>query len=86
MVGMVEQARMNKILQGLGTLQGAMTVKLNNLAAMEINQVRPFFLGALDMFWKYQRVSCPMFELGSCYSMPSLVPAGALARHSSGLR
>ena len=56
MVGLVEQARMNKILQGLGTLQGAMTVKLNNLAAMEVNQVRAFFLGALDMFYKYQRV------------------------------
>ncbi|GAB4821862.1 hypothetical protein N2152v2_008908 [Parachlorella kessleri] len=56
MVGLVEQARMNKILQGLGTLQGAMTVKLNNLAAMEVNQVRAFFLGALDMFYKYQRM------------------------------
>lgn len=28
---------MNKILAGLGTLQSAMTVKLNHLAAMEIN-------------------------------------------------
>ena len=28
---------MNKILAGLATLQGAITVKLNNLAAMEIN-------------------------------------------------
>ncbi len=56
LVGLVQQARMNKIMQGLATLQGAMTVKLNNLAAREINQVRPFFLGMLDMFYKYQRV------------------------------
>lgn len=44
--------------------QGAMTVKLNNLAAMEINQVRPFFLGALDMFHKYQRVR--QLQLRAC--------------------
>ena len=56
-VGLVQQARMNKIMAGLATLAGAMTVKLNNLAAMEINQVRPFFLGMLDLFHKYQRVS-----------------------------
>ena len=37
LVELVQKARMNKILAGLATLQGAITVKLNNLAAMEIN-------------------------------------------------
>lgn len=56
LVELVQKARMAKVLAGLSTLQGAMTVKLNNLAAMEINAVRPFFLGALDMFHEYQKV------------------------------
>lgn len=51
----VQKTRMSKVTAGLSTLQGAMTVKLNNLAAMEINAVRPFFLGALDMFYTYQK-------------------------------
>ncbi|KFM26162.1 DNA replication complex GINS protein PSF2 [Auxenochlorella protothecoides] len=55
LVELVQKARMAKVLAGLSTLQGAMTVKLNNLAAMEINAVRPFFLGALDMFHEYQK-------------------------------
>jgi hypothetical protein len=33
----VQKTRWNKIMAGLATLQGAITVKLNNLAAMEIN-------------------------------------------------
>ena len=57
LVELVHKARMNKIMTGLATLQGAMTVKLNNLSAMEVNTVRPFFLGALDMFQEYQSVS-----------------------------
>ncbi|KAL4426521.1 hypothetical protein ABPG77_008379 [Micractinium sp. CCAP 211/92] len=56
LVELVQKARMNKILAGLTTLQSAMTVKLNHLAAMEINAVRPFFLGSLDMFWKFQQM------------------------------
>jgi hypothetical protein len=52
----VQKTRWNKIMAGLATLQGAITVKLNNLAAMEINAVRPFFLGSLDMFLRYQRM------------------------------
>ncbi|KAL6777179.1 hypothetical protein ACKKBF_B20455 [Auxenochlorella protothecoides x Auxenochlorella symbiontica] len=56
LVELVQKARMAKVLAGLSTLQGAMTVKLNNLAAMEINAVRPFFLGALDMFHEYQKM------------------------------
>ena len=37
LVELVQKARMSKILQGLATLGGAITVKLNNLAAREIN-------------------------------------------------
>ncbi|KAI3435894.1 hypothetical protein D9Q98_001952 [Chlorella vulgaris] len=56
LVELVQKARWNKIMAGLATLQGAITVKLNNLAAMEINAVRPFFLGSLNMFYTYQRM------------------------------
>ena len=51
----MQKTRMSKVTAGLSTLQGAMTVKLNNLAAMEINAVRPFFLGALEMVYTYQK-------------------------------
>lgn len=37
LVELVQKARMAKILGGLATLGAAITVKLNNLAAMEIN-------------------------------------------------
>lgn len=40
LVELVQKARMSKILAGLATLGGAITVKLNNLAAMEINAGR----------------------------------------------
>lgn len=53
---MVQKARMAKILGGLATLQGALTVRLNHLSAMEINTIRPFFLGTLDAFGKLQVV------------------------------
>jgi len=43
---------MTKILEGLNQLNGAVTVKLNNLGSMEINSVRAFFGGALDLFYK----------------------------------
>ena len=42
--------RMSKICAGLQVLQGPMTVKLNNLSAMECNIVRPFFQGSLAQF------------------------------------
>lgn len=56
LVELVQKARMSKIAAGLSTLQGPITVKLNNLAAMEINAIRSFFLGALDMFYEYHQV------------------------------
>ena len=37
LVELVQKARWNKMMAGLATLGGALTVKLNNLAAMEIN-------------------------------------------------
>lgn len=45
LVELVQKARMAKILQGLATLGGAITVKLNNLAAMEINAGGPLGVG-----------------------------------------
>lgn len=44
------KVRMSKICAGLQVLQGPMTVKLNNLSAMECNVVRPFFQGSLGQF------------------------------------
>lgn len=44
------KVRMSKIYAGLQVLQGPMTVKLNNLSAMECNVVRPFFQGSLGQF------------------------------------
>ncbi len=44
------KVRMSKICAGLQVLQGPMTVKLNNLSAMECNIVRPFFQGSLAQF------------------------------------
>jgi hypothetical protein len=52
LIGSIQKARMTKILEGLNQLNGAVTVKLNNLGSMEINSVRAFFGGALDLFYK----------------------------------
>ena len=49
--------RWKKIDSGLKILQGPMTVKLNNLSAMECNMIRAFFQGSLDQFYKLERVS-----------------------------
>ena len=46
----LRKVRFSKINAGLQVLQGPMTVKLNNLAAMECNVIRAFFQGALDRF------------------------------------
>lgn len=58
MVEMVRKVRSTKIDAGLKVLRGPMTVKLNNLSAMECNVIRPFFQGALDRFYKVGLVSC----------------------------
>ena len=56
LVETVRKVRMTKIHSGLKSLQGPMTVKLNNLSALECNIIRPLFQGALDRFWKLAEV------------------------------
>lgn len=56
LISLVEKTRYNKILQGLGMMQEAAAVKLNNLSAMELNSVRAFFTGSLDAFHRYSRL------------------------------
>jgi len=55
-VGDVCKVRMSKIAAGLQVLQGPMTVKLNNLSAVECNVIRPFFQGSLDRFYLLSKV------------------------------
>lgn len=42
---------------GLKALEGPITVKLNNVSAMECNIIRHFFQGALNQFYKLAQVS-----------------------------
>lgn len=51
LVGDLCKVRFSKINAGLQVLQGPMTVKLNNLSAVECNVIRAFFQGALDRFY-----------------------------------
>lgn len=53
LVNLIQKTRQTKILQGLSLLQEAAAVKLNNLSAMELNNVRAFFTGALDEFTRH---------------------------------
>ena len=57
LVNLVQKTRYNKILQGLGMMQEAAAVKLNNLSAMELNAVRAFFTGSLDQFHLYAKMA-----------------------------
>ena len=66
---MVRKVRSTKIDAGLKVLNGPMTVKLNNLSAMECNVIRPFFQGALNRFYKMGLVSFP-----SCLIPASYIP------------
>jgi GINS complex subunit 2 len=50
LIGDICKVRLSKIYAGLQVLQGPMTVKLNNLSAVECNVIRHFFQGALDRF------------------------------------
>ena len=74
LVELVQKARWNKMMAGLATLGGALTVKLNNLAAMEINagealrggggtRVRPCRLrvlrGMCHLLTRFQATSAP---------------------------
>ena len=51
LVESVRKVRFTKVDSGLRILSGPMTVKLNNLSAMECNLIRPFFAGVLDRFY-----------------------------------
>ena len=56
LVESIRKLRSTKIDAGLHDLRDAMTVKLNNLSAMECNVIRPFFQGALNRFYKLSKV------------------------------
>ena len=49
--------RFEKIDKGLQALEGPITVKLNNVSAMECNMIRHFFQGSLNQFYKLAQVS-----------------------------
>ena len=56
LVETLRKVRFTKVDAGLRILSGPMTVKLNNLSAMECNLIRPFFAGALDRFYRLAKV------------------------------
>ena len=56
----VRKERFAKIHTGLAALEGMMTVKLNNLSAMEVNVIRGFFRGALDRYARLEKVSAAL--------------------------
>ena len=56
LVETLRKVRFTKVDAGLRILAGPMTVKLNNLSAMECNLIRPFFAGALDRFYRLAKV------------------------------
>ena len=55
--------RFHKIDKGLKALEGPITVKLNNVSAMECNMIRHFFQGALNHFYKLAQVRTPLLCL-----------------------
>lgn len=61
LVAELARVRRNKIQAGLRELQSALSaVKLLNLGYMEVNQIRPFFKGSLDRFFRLLP-ACPHF-------------------------
>ena len=62
LVEAVRKLRKTKIENGLSLLSGPMTVKMNNLSAMECNMIRPFFLGTLDRYHRHARMDEPPEE------------------------
>lgn len=52
----IREERFHKIDMGLKALEGPITVKLNNVSAMECNMIRHFFQGALDQFYRLAKV------------------------------
>ena len=64
----IRQERFQKIDNGLKALEGPITVKLNNVSAMECNMIRHFFQGALNQFYKLAQVSTCL----PCCTVPAL--------------
>lgn len=67
--------RFEKIDKGLQALEGPITVKLNNVSAMECNTIRHFFQGALNQFYKLAQVRTALHgsTIASCH-MSNLPP------------
>lgn len=56
LVAQLRRLRSNKINDGLAVLDGPMTARLNNVCAMEVNTIRPFFLKAQDRYLKMSKM------------------------------
>lgn len=56
----IRDERFSKIDKGLKALEGPITVKLNNVSAMECNMIRHFFQGALNQFYKLAQMEEPV--------------------------
>ncbi|DBA85871.1 hypothetical protein WJX77_008571 [Trebouxia sp. C0004] len=56
----IRMERFEKIDKGLQALEGPITVKLNNVSAMECNTIRHFFQGALNRFYKLAQMEEPV--------------------------
>ncbi|GFH10846.1 DNA replication complex GINS protein PSF2, partial [Haematococcus lacustris] len=70
----IRKVRYNKIETGLRKVSGAITVKLNNLAAAECNMIRLLFKGTLDHFYELNKnnKAWEQASLNPSMSMPSL--------------
>ena len=80
LVAELARVRRNKIQAGLRELQSALSaVKLLNLGYMEVNQIRPFFKGSLDRFFRLLP-ACPALALCLWCRLP-----GYVSRSSQGV-
>ena len=61
----LRRARFAKLRDGLAALQGAMAVKLTHISPMEVNAVRPFFLGALNAYARLEDASAAAASLSA---------------------
>ena len=58
---------------GLKALEGPITVKLNNVSAMECNMIRHFFQGALNHFYKLAQVGNASSRFGSAIGSEAIL-------------
>ena len=71
----IRMERFEKIDKGLQALEGPITVKLNNVSAMECNTIRHFFQGALNQFYKLAQVRTALHgSTIASYQMSNLPP------------